>query len=230
MLFITKSASYKSSSIESLQKKNFTYQNWKILKHVTDEQDTIGRWSPAGLVDLHPLLPQTGPAVCRAAGARAARRIPVLGMAFERARRVLRAGLGEIGHRLEQLGFWGATETPDQSHEQAYRCCGDQQASKRVDEYPVFGRDLLGQEHAELRLEVEDTRDPDACADHAQADQMILEVVLGEVSAFLACVDRGENRDRGQGQLLQDAGRVQRPDKGRAKFCRIAHDYVNITR
>lgn len=142
-------------------------------------------------------------------------------MAFERARRVLRAGLGEIGHRLEQLGFWGATETPDQSHEQAYRCCGDQQASKRVDEYPVFGRDLLGQEHAELRLEVEDTRDPDACADHAQTDQMILEVVLGEVSAFLACVDRGENRDRGQGQLLQDAGRVQRPDKGRAKFSEV---------
>lgn len=152
----------------------------------------------------------------------------MLGMAFERTRRVLRAGLGEIRHRLEQLGFWRPTETPDQSHEQAYRCRGDQQASKRVDEYPVFGRDLLGQEDAELRLEVEDTRDPDARADHAQADQVILEVVLREVRTFLSCVDRGENRDRGQGQLLQDAGRVQRPDEGRAKLCqRIAYD-VNI--
>lgn len=140
-------------------------------------------------------------------------------MALEGARRVLRARLGQIRHRLEQLGFGRATETPDQRNEQAHRCGGDQQASKTVDEYPVFGGDLLGQEDAQLRLEIEDTRHPDARADHAQADQMILEVILREAGAFLARVDRGEYRDRGEGQLLQDAGRVQDPDEGRAKFC-----------
>lgn len=58
--------------------------------------------------------------------------------------------------------------------------------------------DLVSQEDADLRLEVEDAGDTNAGADDAQTDQMIFEVILREVDNIIATADRREHRDRRQ--------------------------------
>lgn len=75
-----------------------------MLEDVADEEDAVDGGPAASLVHLHPLLPQAGPAVGRSAGARSARWIPMLRMTLERPGGVLRARLGEIRDRLEELG------------------------------------------------------------------------------------------------------------------------------
>lgn len=66
----------------------------------------------------------------------------------------------------------------------------------------------MGQEDTDFRLEVEDASDADAGANDAQADEMVLEMILGEVDRIVAAADRREHGDRRQGQLLEDARRV----------------------
>lgn len=77
-------------------------------------------------------------------------------------------------------------------------------------------RDLMGEEDADFRLEVEDAGDADAGADDAQAHQVIFKVVFREVHGFVAAADCGEHRNRRQGQLLENARRVQHPHQRRA--------------
>lgn len=132
----------------------------------------------------------------------------MLRMTLERPGRVLRAGLREIRHRLEQLGLRRATDAPDESRQQTDHGRGYQETPQRIHEDSIFQGDLLSQEDAEIWLEIEDTGDTDAGADHAQTDQVILEVILGEIRGFVPNADRCEDRDRSEGELLQDAGRV----------------------
>lgn len=80
-------------------------------------------------------------------------------------------------------------------------------------------RDLVRQEDADFRLEVEDTGDADAGANDAQADQMVLEVALGEIDGVLAAADRREHRDRRERQLLEHARGVEQPYQRRAQLC-----------
>lgn len=190
-----------------------------MFKDVADEEDAVDGGSAAGLVHLHPLLPQTRSAVGGAAGARAAGRVPVLRVTLERPRGVLRAGLGQIGDRLEQLRGRGAADVPEERDQHAEEGREHQQASQGIDEDPVLMGDLVGEEDADLRLEVEDAGDADAGADDAQADQVVLEMVLREVHGLVAAADRGEHRDRRQGQFLEDARRVQHPHQRRAQLC-----------
>lgn len=187
-----------------------------MLEDVADEEDTVDGGSAAGLVHLHPLLPQTRPAVGGAAGARAAGRVPMLRVTLERARGVFRARLGQIGDRLEQLRGRGAADVPEDRDQHAEEGGEHQQTPQGIDEDPVLMGDLVSEEDADLRLEVEHAGDADAGADDAQADQVILEVVLREIHGFVATADRGEHRDRRQGQLLEDARRVQHPHQRRA--------------
>ena len=78
-----------------------------MIEHVADEENAVDRWPSAVLVDLEPPLLQAGAAVGGAAGAGAARWLPVLVMlALERPGcRVLRARFREVGDGLEELGF-----------------------------------------------------------------------------------------------------------------------------
>lgn len=187
-----------------------------MLEDVANEEDAVDGGPAAGLVHLHSLLPQTRPAVGGAAGARATGWVPVLGVTLERPRGVLRARLGQIGDRLEQLRGRGVADVPEERDQHSEEGREHQQTPQRIDEDPVLMGDLVGEKDADLRLEVEDTGDADAGADDAQAHQVILEVALREVHGFVAAADRGEHRDRRQGQLLEDARRVQHPHQRRA--------------
>lgn len=187
-----------------------------MLEDVADEEDAVNSGSAAGLVHMNLLLPQACSAVGRTAGARPAGRIPMLRMAIERSRWILGTRLGQIRDRLEQLGGRRAADVPedrDQHAEERREC---QQAPQRVDEDPVFIRDLVRQEDADFRLEVEDAGDADAGADDAQADQVVLEMVLREIHGVVAAAERREHRDRRESQLLEDARRVQQPYQRRA--------------
>lgn len=179
-----------------------------MLEDVADEEDAVNGGPAAGLVHLHPLLPQARPAVGRAAGARAVGGIPVVRMAVERARRVLRARFGQIRDRFQQLGDRGAAYVPKDRDQHAEERREYQQAPQGVYEDPVLRGDLVREEDADLRLEVQDAGDADAGADDAQADQVVLEVILGEADDVVAAADRRQHRDRRQRQLLEDAGRV----------------------
>lgn len=65
--------------------------------------------------------------------------------------------------------------------------------------------DLVGQEDADFRFEVEHASYADTGADDAKADEMVLEMILGEIDDVVAAADRREHGDRCQGQLLEDA-------------------------
>lgn len=166
-----------------------------MLKDVADEEDAVDSGPAAGLVHLHSLLPEAGPAVGRAAGARSARGIPVLRMTLERPRRVLRARFGQIRDGLEQLGGSRTAQALEERHDHTEERREHQQAPQRVDEDPVLVGDLVGEENADFRLEVEDAGDTDAGANDAQADQMVPEVTLRQVDSVLAAADRRQHRN-----------------------------------
>lgn len=67
-----------------------------MFEDVADEKDAVNSGSPAGFIHMDPLFSQACSAVGRTAGARSARRIPMLRMAIERSRGILRARLGQI--------------------------------------------------------------------------------------------------------------------------------------
>lgn len=176
-----------------------------MLEDVADEEDAVDGGSAARLVHLHPLLPQACPAVGRATGARSARRIPMLRMTLERARRVLGARLRQVRDRLEQFGGRRSADVPEERDHHGEERREGQQTPERIDEDPVFKGDLLGQEDADFRLEVEHAGDADTGADDAQTDEMVLEMILGKIHSVVATADRREHGDRCQGQLLEDA-------------------------
>lgn len=187
-----------------------------MLEDIADEEDAVDGGPAAGFVHLHSLLPQARSTVGRTAGARAAGRVPVVRVTVERARGVLRARLGQIRDRFQQLGGRGAARVPEERDQHAEERREDQQTPQGVDEDPVLRGDLVRQENADLRFEVENSGDADAGADDAQADQVVFQVILGEIYGVVAAADRGEHRDRRQRQLLEDAGRVQYPYQRRA--------------
>lgn len=61
-----------------------TYQNRQILEDIAHEENAIDRRSAASFVNLDSLLSQTSSAVSGSTGARPARGIPMLRMAFKR--------------------------------------------------------------------------------------------------------------------------------------------------
>ena len=101
--------------------------------------------------------------------------------------------------------------SPQQSH---YR----QAASQSIEEHPIFGRYVVGEEDAAVGLKIKNPGEADAGADGAGTSQMVLDVVLLDPGTIVVDRQRGENRDRRQGQLLQDARAVEQPHKDRAKF------------
>lgn len=138
-----------------------------MLEDVADKEYAVNGRSAAGLVHLHSLLPQARPAVGRAAGARSARGVPMLRVTLECTRGVLRARLGQIGDRLEQLGSRWSAEVFEDRDQHAEERRESQQTPEGVDEDPVFMGDLVGEEDTDLWLEVEDAGDADAGADDA---------------------------------------------------------------
>lgn len=57
----------------------------------------------------------------------------------------------------------------------------------------------MGQEDTDFWLEVEDAGDADTGADYAQANEMVLEMILGEIDSVVAAADSREHGDRRQG-------------------------------
>lgn len=57
----------------------------------------------------------------------------------------------------------------------------------------------MGQEDTDFWLEVENAGDADTGADDAQADKMVLEMILGEIDSVVAAADSREYGDRRQG-------------------------------
>jgi len=149
-------------------------------------------------------------------------------MTLERARGVLRARLGQIRDRLEQLGGAGPTQALEERDQHAEEGREHQQTPQRVDEDAVFVGDLVSQEDADFRLEVEDAGDADAGANDAQADQMVPEMALREIDSVVAAANRREHRDRRQRQLLENTRRVEQPYQRRAEFCGRKHARLTV--
>lgn len=167
-----------------------------MLEDVADEEYTVDGGSAARLVHLHLLFPQASSAVGRTASTRATWGIPMLRMTFERARGIFRARLGQIRDRLEQFGGWRSADVPEERDQDSEKRRENQQTPQWIDEDSIFIGDLVGQEDTDFWFEVKDTSDADTGADNAQADEMVLEMILGEIDGVVATADCRKHGDR----------------------------------